>query len=120
MTPSGQRLDGVVAWRPLPQLVHRASPGQRGRRASQLSKCDDLVHPLAREDQPVHRLGEVRGRAAPPGACQDTAAIGIERSEEHTSEFQSLMRISYAVFCLKKKRNPLTEYTHYYINNKYT
>src|SRR3546814_1056933 len=28
------------------------------------------------------------------------------RSEEHTSELQSLMRISYAVFCLKKKNNP--------------
>src|SRR3546814_7623027 len=32
------------------------------------------------------------------------------RSEEHTSELQSLMRISYAVFCLKKKKN--TEITH--------
>src|SRR3546814_1369275 len=31
-------------------------------------------------------------------------AIGADRSEEHTSELQSLMRISYAVFCLKKKR----------------
>src|SRR3546814_2282851 len=30
---------------------------------------------------------------------------GIFRSEEHTSELQSLMRISYAVFCLKKKKN---------------
>src|SRR3546814_2655171 len=30
------------------------------------------------------------------------------RSEEHTSELQSLMRISYAVFCLKKKNKPLT------------
>src|SRR3546814_6578543 len=29
----------------------------------------------------------------------------FDRSEEHTSEFQSLMRISYAVFCLKKKQN---------------
>src|SRR3546814_9068022 len=29
--------------------------------------------------------------------------IGLRRSEEHTSELQSLMRISYAVFCLKKK-----------------
>src|SRR3546814_2978175 len=29
----------------------------------------------------------------------------IDRSEEHTSELQSLMRISYAVFCLKKKTN---------------
>src|SRR3546814_2593401 len=31
--------------------------------------------------------------------------FGHERSEEHTSELQSLMRISYAVFCLKKKKN---------------
>src|SRR3546814_5311391 len=34
-----------------------------------------------------------------------------ERSEEHTSELQSLMRISYAVFCLKKKKNRLQKYT---------
>src|SRR3546814_3587354 len=33
------------------------------------------------------------------------AAIAPTRSEEHTSELQSLMRISYAVFCLKKKKN---------------
>src|SRR3546814_6116002 len=32
-----------------------------------------------------------------------------ERSEEHTSELQSLMRISYAVFCLKKKKRPNTQ-----------
>src|SRR3546814_5041871 len=32
----------------------------------------------------------------------------VERSEEHTSELQSLMRISYAVFCLKKKNNQTT------------
>src|SRR3546814_4685538 len=32
----------------------------------------------------------------------------VHRSEEHTSELQSLMRISYAVFCLKKKKNPKT------------
>src|SRR3546814_9428121 len=31
------------------------------------------------------------------------AVMALERSEEHTSELQSLMRISYAVFCLKKK-----------------
>src|SRR3546814_5309398 len=34
-----------------------------------------------------------------------TAHIRAERSEEHTSELQSLMRTSYAVFCLKKKKN---------------
>src|SRR3546814_4345552 len=34
--------------------------------------------------------------------------LGPRRSEEHTSELQSLMRISYAVFCLKKKKNDTT------------
>src|SRR3546814_3920392 len=38
--------------------------------------------------------------ASRPGACRSVRA----RSEEHTSELQSLMRISYAVFCLKKKK----------------
>src|SRR3546814_7190250 len=38
------------------------------------------------------------------GAVLDKDSIGkLKRSEEHTSELQSLMRISYAVFCLKKK-----------------
>src|SRR3546814_9518027 len=43
------------------------------------------------------------------------------RSEEHTSELQSLMRISYAVFCLKKKKNKkirMTKYKQSYKNNK--
>src|SRR3546814_9943709 len=40
-----------------------------------------------------------------PEAIQATeAVIGHGRSEEHTSELQSLMRISYAVFCLQKKK----------------
>src|SRR3546814_6455300 len=53
----------------------------------------------------------------PPGTWSDDGAqalcllasllhcSGLDRSEEHTSELQSLMRISYAVFCLKKKKN---------------
>src|SRR3546814_13029638 len=43
----------------------------------------------------IHHPGEDRGGGG--------AAGGVERSEEQTSEFQSLKRISYAVFCLKKK-----------------
>src|SRR3546814_7931726 len=35
----------------------------------------------------------------------DVILWAVRRSEEHTSELQSLMRISYAVFCLKKKKN---------------
>src|SRR3546814_1856653 len=42
---------------------------------------------------PAERFGAVR-----------TALLEAHRSEEHTSELQSLMRISYAVFCLKKKK----------------
>src|SRR3546814_5333614 len=44
----------------------------------------------------------------PPNMPLATDAISVAcgaRSEEHTSELQSLMRISYAVFCLKKKKN---------------
>src|SRR3546814_10024802 len=46
-----------------------------------------------------------------PVSAVDTLASGrsIVRSEEHTSELQSLMRISYAVFCLKKKTDNVTE-----------
>src|SRR3546814_9456373 len=42
-------------------------------------------------------------RCGPPGALEQRL-----RSEEHTSELQSLMRISYAVFCLKKKKTNRT------------
>src|SRR3546814_4168204 len=41
---------------------------------------------------------------SPQQAVPITGAVPSARSEEHTSELQSLMRISYAVFCLKKKR----------------
>src|SRR3546814_7316740 len=44
-------------------------------------------------------------------------SIPAGRSEEHTSELQSLMRISYAVFCLKKKKKTIYYQTnHLYIN----
>src|SRR3546814_3992480 len=42
---------------------------------------------------------------------KDTALVSVIRSEEHTSELQSLMRISYAVFCLKKKTTQQTNNT---------
>src|SRR3546814_5179324 len=66
------------------------------------------------------------------GLLRIAAGGGLFRSEEHTSELQSLMRISYAVFCLKKKNTPnetptapqpthklLQQRVHYYnINRK--
>src|SRR3546814_7712726 len=53
----------------------------------------------------------VASQAAPMTA---SSPFGV-RSEEHTSELQSLMRISYAVFCLKKKNNNTTNTTKYKI-----
>src|SRR3546814_5763200 len=54
----------------------------------------------------------------------DFRTIGVPadwwRSEEHTSELQSLMRISYAVFCLKTKKRTLSRIPHpmYFINSQ--
>src|SRR3546814_4625330 len=63
--------------------------------------------------------GEADGEpiAAHRLARRDPQAAVRERSEEHTSELQSLMRISYAVFCLKKKnaRLSMTKYTQHKI-----
>src|SRR3546814_18300378 len=70
---------------------------------------------LFRSVRPGPRWGRVAARCATPGTrCADRRSprgsrsrrdrAAIHRSEEHTSELQSLMRISYAVFCLKKTK----------------
>src|SRR3546814_8194516 len=48
---------------------------------------------------------------ADPSPLRGRGYGGLARSEEHTSELQSLMRISYAVFCLKKKKRPYIQPT---------
>src|SRR3546814_1469439 len=52
-----------------------------------------------------------------PDSYQNNPVIFPPRSEEHTSELQSLMRISYAVFCLKKKTNTTNYKTPHNTNN---
>src|SRR3546814_1607146 len=106
--------------------MRRGLPVDRGR-----ERQDDLLHAAARRVAPFargarHQASHVelvgaspvdRGEgaaehvvAAPEGA---TALQRPEvRSEEHTSELQSLMRISYAVFCLKKKKQKQQNTTH--------
>src|SRR3546814_8794697 len=63
---------------------------------------------------PYTTLFRSAARRDVPGDAADPASRGLChrgcRSEEHTSELQSLMRISYAVFCLKKKN---TTYVHH-------
>src|SRR3546814_7370243 len=86
------------------------------------------VHTLARGGEPGKSDGsDISGRPPPiphppsaafpwigGGACMPwlqylprAKRLALGRSEEHTSELQSLMRISYAVFCLKKKKKEL-------------
>src|SRR3546814_6567454 len=59
------------------------------------------LHPVIQELRRVGR-GDLHTEPRLPTRHPKTASAG--RSEEHTSELQSLMRISYAVFCLKKKK----------------
>src|SRR3546814_5459641 len=87
----------------LPRPAERAF----GAEFAQFEKGDpDLVERLGGGDE--HRFGVAILHAL-------RIAIGGEahRSEEHTSELQSLMRISYAVFCLKKKKDIKTYTTNH-------
>src|SRR3546814_3597099 len=83
--------------------------------------CDGCcVHAAGAGIRAAYRARPQRGDWLPyrreqrsPDPCplpwQDRARTrSLWRSEEHTSELQSLMRISYAVFCLKKKKNTIT------------
>src|SRR3546814_7361640 len=58
------------------------------------------------------------GVATPLAPSRRGIELDSQRSEEHTSELQSLMRISYAVFCLKKK-NTYHNHTEYIITYNY-
>src|SRR3546814_1153871 len=80
----------------------------RSTRTDTLFPYTTLFRSQRRTWRRLHRLHRLRGMfsAAPnTRGLVRKAKIGVVecRSEEHTSELQSLMRISYAVFCLKKK-----------------
>src|SRR3546814_5995070 len=96
--PRSTRTDTLFPYTTLfRSLGHRAASARSG-------------PPLARSKRPQFqnrgRIHDIQGRY--PGRIR-LHRRGT-RSEEHTSELQSLMRISYAVFCLKKKKTK-TEYT---------
>src|SRR3546814_2439111 len=73
-----------------------------------LTDCvDDLLNELIGCGILSRSAGDILTRS-------DVASLTANqsRSEEHTSELQSLMRISYAVFCLKKKTNTIQQHNH--------
>src|SRR3546814_4168533 len=73
---------------------------------------DDLDRRIA-QAKAAHEVpaGRAGGSAETKGWAVGVEFVGTVRSEEHTSELQSLMRISYAVFCLKKKTHTHTTHT---------
>src|SRR3546814_3337948 len=86
------------------RAIVRREKGDAEGRSAWLSPetCRALKAWLKRADitsGPIFRRVHMDGRIGDPLLGQ-----AIARSEEHTSELQSLMRISYAVFCLKKKK----------------
>src|SRR3546814_3164476 len=102
--PVRERLDPD---RRLREHVQRLRAGIHRERGALPAFCELLrrgrmpVLAVAAELGPVARL------AVPVAELDAQRSLGFRRrSEEHTSELQSLMRISYAVFCLKKKNTP--------------
>src|SRR3546814_2863489 len=84
-------------------------------RSSRDRDARDHGGPARGDGRPGRRaaaLFEGRPLAISAGARYGIGAVEAPslRSEEHTSELQSLMRISYAVFCLKKKKNKTTNH----------
>src|SRR3546814_4967732 len=91
-----------------PRRESRARRPLRRRQIDAGEPAAALLRPRERAHlhrRPGHRAGDAAqpARADGHGHSGHRAAAPL-RSEEHTSELQSLMRISYAVFCLKKKK----------------
>src|SRR3546814_1512887 len=77
---------------------------------AQMGKEPEVLTPAVLKELHVGRVN-TRAPYGPTalGRALHDATYGLGRSEEHTSELQSLMRISYAVFCLKKKNTTKTK-----------
>src|SRR3546814_10312477 len=87
---------------------HRSSDGVAGATVRGGSAFRNVRHRLCGVLCPMRAVAQprtARGLPNPAGFRGRPADPALRRSEEHTSELQSLMRISYAVFCLKKKKN---------------
>src|SRR3546814_8767842 len=90
-------------------VLHRSGEGACWPRIGATTKPSDCRKP--QDDRELYRRS--LPASSPRGAVCDHIVelprhAALVRSEEHTSELQSLMRISYAVFCLKKKKMILT------------
>src|SRR3546814_9460726 len=78
------------------------------RRPPRSTRTDTLFPYTTLFRSPAHKHTASISSPSNEASRPDTLGRGAKRSEEHTSELQSLMRISYAVFCLKKKKKTRT------------
>src|SRR3546814_4459075 len=110
-TPRSTRTDTLFPYTTLFRSHHRDKPRDDSER------CEGVARPLrkmceCRRRFPCKTIAPARATKNGPGASLRgrRGNAWLRRSEEHTSELQSLMRTSYAVFCLKQKKQ--TNYTN--------
>src|SRR3546814_7829005 len=116
--PRSTRTDTLFPYTTLFRSIPPRRPHPRCRRPAALAHLAVIL------DRAKRRSGLLKPFAR--GPAQASPASG--RSEEHTSELQSLMRNSYAVFCLKTKKNHTAHtttltpqhYSHYHTKSHYT
>src|SRR3546814_7882559 len=96
---------------PLPKLPTRMGAMVSATPDTAIPEAPEIKTPATRPAKPAAKrqasvtpAAKVLTPPVPEPPVLSVVATRTERSEEHTSELQSLMRISYAVFCLKKKR----------------
>src|SRR3546814_3022390 len=95
--PRSTRTDTLFPYTTLFRSARRARPDHARQRQFALRRL-----------QPCKRHDDLRWNRRKDGLGEHQEADAQIRSEEHTSELQSLMRNSYAVFCLKKKKTTLS------------
>src|SRR3546814_6485326 len=78
--------------------------GKSGERDSTAKLASEIIRKRALSHNSLSKLRENLMNSCSGRPGPDLSYATVSRSEEHTSELQSLMRISYAVFCLKKKK----------------
>src|SRR3546814_3361745 len=112
--PGSTRTNTLFPYRTLVRShQQRTRVGVGHARAGVQFASEERIERFVRARIGLRRLGQVHAELRRDGVDQPPpdrrlARVGEaarQRSEEHTSELQSLMRISYAVFCLKKKKN---------------
>src|SRR3546814_4741198 len=107
--PRSTRTDTLF---PYTTLFRSPPEGHCRRHSLGQASGDRLHHPACRMGTEISGASRDRASISRDVRLEEHSFLITIRSEEHTSELQSLMRISYAVFCLKKKNNTYTYKQH--------